>query len=278
MNRIIREVLMADNAIDDGDMHLRRALPHAGRTSLGPFVFLDHYRHVSRRGIGDSPHPHAGIEVVSYLLDGSVEHRDSAGFSDRLEAGDGQFIRAGRGILHAEQPQGGRHGLQLWISLPPELKLVDPSYTAIRKKDIPVVRAEDATLFVVAGAVNGTEGPMQLSGGAIFARLQLTPAAAFTLEVPSGPELGLYVLQGRAQVEGNMLTPGSLALLQDEGSQITICAQGEDTLELALIGGNPVKGEVLFSGPFVMDTPERLAQARRDFVSGKMGRLDGVPF
>lgn len=119
--RTVTSVLHAQNIIDDGDMHLLRALPQEQLTAIGPFVFFDHCRHHSLHGIGDQPHPHAGIEVVSYLLEGGGEYRDSMGFRDRLGPGDAQFIHAGRGILHAEQPLSGRHGLQLWINLPPEL-------------------------------------------------------------------------------------------------------------------------------------------------------------
>ncbi|NML35243.1 pirin family protein [Paraburkholderia sp. G-4-1-8] len=94
-------------------MHLLRALPQSSLTAVGPFVFVDHYRHEGLRGIGDRPHPHAGIDVVSYLFKGVVEHRDSMGSHDRLGPGDAQVIRAGRGMLHAERPLSGRHGLQL---------------------------------------------------------------------------------------------------------------------------------------------------------------------
>ena len=94
MNRKIDTILAAQRVIDDGDMLLYRALPSADRLSVGPFVFVDHYRQRSRRGIGDKPHPHAGIEVLSYLLEGGVEHRDSMGFRDRLGPGDAQWIRA----------------------------------------------------------------------------------------------------------------------------------------------------------------------------------------
>jgi hypothetical protein len=91
MNRTIATTLLAERVIDDGVMLLRRALPATRHTALGPYVFIDHYRHRSRRGIGDRPHPHAGIEVLSCLLEGSVEHRDSMGFTDRLSADDAQF-------------------------------------------------------------------------------------------------------------------------------------------------------------------------------------------
>ena len=277
MERKLTGIVPAQTIINDGDMHLLRALPQTQQTAVGPFVFIDHYRHQSQRGIGDRPHPHAGIEVVSYLLEGSVEHRDSMGFRDRLAAGDAQFIRAGRGMLHAEQPLSGRHGLQLWISLPPELKLAEPSYTSIRAADIPHINDGGARLNIIAGTVNGIRGPMALSGGAIFAHLQLDAGAETLLAVDAGAELGLYVLQGQIEVGGKRLAAGDLGLLGD-GTQIHIAAQGDKPVEVALIGGLPVQGDLLFSGPFVMDTHERLAQAQRDFASGRMGRMEGVPF
>jgi quercetin 2,3-dioxygenase len=135
MNREIQNVLAAHSIIDDGDMVLLRALPAAGCDAVGPFVFFDHYCHRTLRGIGDKPHPHAGIEVISYMLEGGMDHRDSLGFRDRLDPGDAQWIRAGSGILHAEQPLGGRHGLQLWASLPPGQKFAEPAYASWRLGD-----------------------------------------------------------------------------------------------------------------------------------------------
>ncbi len=276
MDRVITSVLESQNLIHDGDMRLRRALPQEKRRSLGPFVFLDHYRHQSQRGIGDRPHPHAGIEVVSYLLEGGVEHRDSMGFRDKLGPGDAQFIRTGRGIIHAEQPLSGRHGLQLWTSLPPELKEVEPSYASFRSAEIPTVAGEGWRLNILAGRVNGAQGPMALSGGAVFARLHLDPGAMAEIEVDAAPELGAYVLQGEVRLGGTKLDAGSLGLL-GAGQRVKVEASAEGT-EVAFLGGETVRGEILFGGPFVMDTPERLAKAEADFTAGRMGRLDGVPF
>ncbi|MFI5445538.1 pirin family protein [Polaromonas sp. UC242_47] len=279
MQRIIENIFPSERIIDDGDMLLWRALPLDGRTSLGPFVFIDHYRHQSRRGIGDSPHPHAGIEVISYLLEGGVAHRDSLGFKDTLGAGDAQWIRAGRGMLHAEQPSGGRHGLQLWTSLPPAQKLADPAYASFRAADIPEIRSAGARVRVIAGRLGDVTGPMQTTSPTVFAHIRLDPGASVTLPVDAAFELGLYVLDGRleGQAGGAPLGSGALALLS-AGSSLTLTAATGEGADVALLGGAPVQGAILFGGPFVMDTPERLAQAKRDFASGAMGRLEGVPF
>ena len=277
MNRRIETRLAAQRVIDDGDMLLYRALPAPGRPSVGPFVFVDHYRHRSRRGIGDRPHPHAGIEVLSYLLEGGVEHRDSMGFRDRLGPGDAQWIRAGRGILHAEQPEGGRHGLQLWTSLPPAQKFAEPTYASWRAGDIPEIRRPGARVRVIAGSIDGVAGPMALATPSLFAHVALEAGATVTLAVEERHELGLYVLEGALESgAGAPVGAGELALLT-EGSGIVLAAAGGPAT-VAVIGGQPAEGPILFAGPFVMDTPERLQRAREDFLAGKMGRLEGVPF
>jgi redox-sensitive bicupin YhaK (pirin superfamily) len=277
MNRRIETLLAAQRVIDDGDMLLYRALPSADRLSVGPFVFVDHYRHHSRRGIGDKPHPHAGIEVLSYLLEGAVEHRDSMGFRDRLGPGDAQWIRAGRGILHAEQPEGGRHGLQLWTSLPPAQKSAEPAYASYRASEIPEIRRDGATVRVIAGSLENATGPMMLATPTVFAHAQLDAGATVTLAVDQAAELALYVLDGAVEGGGSPVVAGELAILAP-GSHVTITATKERSATVALIGGQAAEGPILFSGPFVMDTPERLAQAKQDYLAGRMGRLEGVPF
>ena len=278
MNREIDILLSPQRVIDDGDMLLYRALPSQNRKSVGPFVFIDHYRHRSRRGIGDSPHPHAGIEVLSYLLEGGVDHRDSMGFRDRLGPGDAQWIRAGRGILHAEQPLGGRHGLQLWTSLPPAQKFAEPAYASYRAADIPEIHRLGARVRVIAGSIEDVVGPMALATPSVFAHVQLDAGATVTLGVDELAELGLYVLEGAVEIgTAQPVIPGELAVLTS-GARVVLAATNERSTTAALIGGQPVQGPILFSGPFVMDTPERLLQAKRDYLAGKMGRLEGVPF
>jgi redox-sensitive bicupin YhaK (pirin superfamily) len=276
MMRRIETRLAAQRVIDDGDMLLHRALPAPGRPSVGPFVFVDHYRSRSARGIGDKPHPHAGIEVLSSLIEGGVEHRDSMGFRDRLGPGDAQWIRAGRGILHAEQPEGGRHGLQLWTSLPPAQKFAEPTYKSWRATAIPEIRRDGARVRVIAGSVEGAAGPMALATPTIFAHVTLDAGARLTLGVEERHELALYVLEGALVEATSPVGAGELAVLTP-GSTVTL-ATGEQPATIALIGGQPAEGPILFAGPFVMDTPEHLMRARDDYLAGRMGRLEGVPF
>ena len=278
MDRKIVSALTAQRVVDDGDMVLYRALPMAGRVSIGPFVFFDHYRHQSMRGIGDKPHPHAGIEVLSYLLEGGVEHRDSYGFRDMLGPGDAQWIRAGRGILHAEQPTGGRHGLQLWTSLPPEQKFVEPAYASFRAADIPCIDLAGATVKVVAGHVANATGPMTLASPTTFAVVHLPPGAAAQIEIDAATELAGYVLSGGLRGSKTDFGTGTIVMFDTGSSVLLTAADGAEPTIVAVIGGEPAVRPILFSGPFVMDSREHLIRANRDYYSGKMGQLDGVPF
>lgn len=278
MERGFETLIAAKRVIDDGDMLLYRALPAEGRVSVGPFVFIDHYRHHTTRGIGDKPHPHAGIEVLSYLLEGGMEHRDSMGFRDRLEPGDAQWIRAGRGILHAEQPFGGRHGLQLWTSLPPAQKFAEPAYASYRAEDIPQVHLPGAELRVIAGRVANADGPMTLATPAVFAHVRLNRGATVRLGVGEVLELAFYVLDGAVLASDQLsIAAGTLAILSGDGD-VVLTAASQQPADVAIIGGAPAEGPILFSGPFVMDSQEHLTQAKRDYAAGKMGRLEGVPF
>jgi len=278
MRRSIDQVITAEPAIDDGELLLYRALPGPRRDALGPFVFLDHYRSNSVRGIGDRPHPHAGIELISYLLEGGMEHRDSMGFRDRLGPGDAQWIRAGRGMLHAEQPLSGRHGLQLWAMLPREQRFDAPAYASWRSTELPGIEQPGAIVRVVAGGVGGVQGVAAFATPTTFAHVRLQPGASIELPVDPRAELGAYVIGGAMQgADGGTLPAGSLAILT-AGDSVRLAAAADGVADIAVLGGQPAERPILFAGSFVMGSREELLRARDAFASGAMGRLDGVPF
>lgn len=270
IDRSVEELIPPQRIIDDGNMLLYRALPLHGRESVGPFVFVDHYKSETKQGIGDKPHPHAGIEVLSYLLEGGVTHNDSMGFSDQLGPGDAQWIAAGSGMIHAETPAGGRHGLQLWTSLPPDLKLMKPEYRSIRAADIPRVEEEGATLRIIAGAVNGHVGPFKTYSGAVLARVTLAANAHVRLMIDAKEEIGVYGISGNPRVGGHALKPGEMAVL-GKGNSVLISATAAS--EALVLGGPKIDYPLVFDGPFVMDSQERIADAYRNYHSGAMGRL-----
>lgn len=278
MSRSIDSLFQADQVIDDGDLRRYRALPSEQRSSIGPFVFLDHYKHRTLRGIGDKPHPHAGIELISYLLEGGMEHRDSQGFRDRLGPGDAQWMRAGKGILHAEQPLGGREGLQLWASLPPAQRFSNPAYRSWRATELPVAEFSGGRVHVIAGRVAEAEGPVQLATSATLAHVHLDSSGSVEFLVGADAELAAYIVGGAVSIRGEgRLCSGSIVMLTS-GSQISLTNLTDTPADVIVLGGHPVKWPILFSGSFVMSTQEELLRAKRDYASGAMGRLEGVPF
>lgn len=243
-----------------GDFSVLRALPQATCRHVGPFVFLDHFGPTTAKdGPGIPAHPHAGIEVITYLLEGEQVHRDSLGNESRVGAGGAQWITAGRGVIHAEKPEVGLliHGVQIWSSLPRAQKLIEPRYRAVQAFNVPVIAVDKATVHLLAGNLNNATGPITLAQPALLAHVKAS--AETTLSVPADFELAIYHLNGQLEILSH-------------GDSVKF-APGE----YILLGGEPAEEPILFGGSFVMDTPERLQQAQRDYVSGRMGTLDGVP-
>lgn len=244
-----------------GDFSVLRALPQAKRRHVGPFVFLDHFGPtIVKDGPGIPAHPHAGIEVITYLFEGEQVHRDSMGNENRVGAGGAQWITAGRGIIHAEKPDVGIriHGVQIWTSLPIAMKHIEPRYQGVQATDVPEFVIGNATIRLLAGQFNSHSGPITLAQPALLAHVKAT--AATTLEIPANYDMGLYHLTGQIDI----LSPGETVMIL-EG-------------ECILLGGEPAEEPLLFGGPFVMDTPENLQRAQRDYYNGRMGTLDGVPY
>ena len=258
--RTIIETIQAHSA-QVGDLVVLRALPAAKRRSIGPFVFLDHFGPFTvKPGPGIPAHPHAGIEVITYLFAGEQLHRDSLGNESRVGAGGAQWITAGRGIIHAEKPEPGvvLHGVQMWTSLPSARKHAEPRYRAVQAEEIPVVDLGGARLRLVAGSLHGARGPVNLAQPALLAHV--IAESNVELQIDASFELAIYRLAGAMEV----LSPGESVRL--------------DAGEYLLFGGEPAEGPLLFGGPFVMDTEQRLAQAQLDYLHGRMGTLDGVPY
>lgn len=244
-----------------GDFSVLRALPQAKRRHVGPFVFLDHFGPILvKEGPGIPAHPHAGIEVITYLFEGEQVHRDSLGNESRVGAGGAQWITAGRGIIHAEKPDVGQriHGVQIWTSLPVAKKHIEPNYQGVQAADVPAFTIGAAAFRVLAGDFNGAIGPITLAQPALL--LHIKAAAETTFPVPPEMELGVYSLTGQIDILST-------------GENVTLPAG-----DYILLGGEPAEEPLLFGGPFVMDTPENLQRAQRDYYSGRMGTLDGVPY
>ena len=276
--------VIASQPASAGTIPVRRALPDRERRAVGPWVFLDHFGpfRVAAGEEGVGPHPHAGIETVTYLLSGRNEHRDSAGHEGVVAAGGAQWMTAGRGIVHAERPLddgSGRtvhHGVQLWTSLPRALKLMPPRYRRLEAGEIASARLPGGTLRVVAGEVAGVAGPAETLMPAFLAHATALPGAALELSLPACHEAAAYVIEG----EGRFGDPGDaaakageLVVFSEGGGGIRVANAGAAPLELMILGGAPAEGPLVFHGPFVMNSVEQARAAEIAFRTGRMGAL-----
>ena len=273
------------------NLKVRRALPAGEQKSLGPWVFLDHFGSMptDARGQGVPAHPHAGIETVTYLLEGGMAHRDSAGHQGRVEAGGAQWMTSGRGIVHAERPFGGEgeaafslHGMQLWTSLPRALKMMAPRYQRIDAGDVPSVQKGGATVRVIAGESNGLRGPAEVLMPLFLWHVALQPGGQWQGDIPAGMEAGVYVMVGEVSVgkDNSKLRVGQLGAVKQnsaaEPQPIALRNDGDALAHVMLLGGAPAEGPLVFHGPFVMNSVEQIRFVEKAYMTGQMGALAEV--
>ena len=268
-----------------GGLKVKRALPHARRRSVGPFVFLDHFgphRFPPLGGMDVRPHPHIGLATITWLFTGAVMHRDSLGCVQRIEPGEVNWMTAGGGIVHSERtpmdlrPQGSEvHGLQFWVGLPLEHEEVEPSFQHVGKADLAQVSMGDARGTLVVGSTLGAISPVRVYSPLVLAVFTL--AAGGTAAIPSvAPERAIYIVSGRLSVAGasassEVFGSGSLVLLR-EGVEARIRAH--DALSFALIGGTPIGPRMLYWN-FVSSGRERIERAKADWAAGRFPPVPG---
>jgi len=270
--RKIERIIMGQPTSDGAGVKLTRILGHNTKELLDPFLLLDFFG-------SDNPddfmagfpwHPHRGIETVTYMLDGKVEHADSIGNSGVIGKGDIQWMTAGSGIIHQEMPkyEGGRmFGFQLWVNLPSASKMIPPRYQDIQAGKIPVVELENrARVKVLAGTFQGVSGPVEDI---------ITVPEYFDVDMPENAELRIpaaadhtvfaYLYEGAAGFNGNskdQLDTGQGALF-GHGDHV-IVKTGSSKARFILIAGKPIKEPVAWNGPIVMNTQEELQTAFRE--------------
>jgi redox-sensitive bicupin YhaK (pirin superfamily) len=224
-------------------------------------------------------HPHRGIETVTYMLTGSVRHRDSLGNSGEIMPGDVQWMTSGRGILHEEMPQlgpqGNIYGFQLWVNLPARLKMSQPRYQEIKAGEIPFLQHSGVAVRLVAGQVNGAEGPVrEIAADPIYMEFQLDPGTFFQHPVPQGHTAVAYIFEGGGvfgeQSAGNTKHVEAVKLISfTDGDYIYAQADAERPLRFMLMAGAPFKEPTVPYGPFVMNTWEEIQQTLEDLRTGR---------
>jgi hypothetical protein len=252
---------------------------------VSPFLMLDYagpqYFSPTDRPRGVGEHPHRGFETVTIVYEGRVAHRDSAGNAGVIGPGDVQWMTAASGIVHEEfhekdfaKKGGTLRAIQLWVNLPKASKMSAPGYQTILNADIPAVDLEGGAgqLRVIAGSFLGHTGPAHTFTPIQLYDLQLKAGRRVQLSIPSGYNTSIFVLEGRASVNGSREAgEAELIVCKRDGSQVTVEAQ-EDS-RLLVMAGEPIKEPIARYGPFVMNTREELVQAAQDYQAGKMGHL-----
>jgi quercetin 2,3-dioxygenase len=265
---------------------IRRTLPAEGLDQVDPFLMLDHFDFTIAPGQlgGLAPHPHRGIETVTVLLEGAIEHGDSLGNREILEAGGVQWMTAAGGIVHEENPadllreKGGRvHGIQLWVNLPKRSKGLAPGY-----QDKPIsgiLAAEDAGVRarVIAGAIDDVVSPLHTHTPLALFDVTAKPDAIVELAHPRGWSAFVHVVEGDIDVGGTAVGAATLVDLDRTGDVIRLKAGGRGARVL-IGGGEPIDEPLARRGPFVMNTDAEIAQAYDDYQSGRMGRVANPTF
>jgi redox-sensitive bicupin YhaK (pirin superfamily) len=259
---------------DGAGVKINRVIATRELDYLDPFLLLDHFGSDNPNDYiaGFPLHPHRGIETVTYMLKGSVTHRDSMGNEGTIHTGDIQWMTAAGGIMHEEMPHASTDGLagfQLWVNLPAKLKMTKPRYQEVAAKNIPVVEQDGAKILVIAGEVEGVAGAVsEIYAEPSYLDVTLEAQREFTHAIPRGHTAFAYLFAGSATFDdsGDVIANPMLVVFQD-GDFVNIQA-GDETARFILVSGKPLNEPVARYGPFVMNTREEIEQAIRDLQRG----------
>ncbi|MDP3894178.1 pirin family protein [Nocardioides sp.] len=292
--RPVLQVSTAPQGYEGEGFPVRRAFAGIDMRHLDPFIMMDQMGEVDYapgEPKGTSWHPHRGFETVTYIIDGVMDHQDSHGGGGTITNGDTQWMTAGGGILHIEAPpewlvqKGGLfHGLQLWVNLPSNDKLVTPRYQDLRSGEVALVTSYDAGALVrvIAGEVDGHAGPGATRTPMSFVHATIEPGARLDLPWSVDFNALVYVLsgQGAVGVDGRPIGTGQAAVL-GAGDYLTITADGSQEsrspqLDVVVVGGRPIRESIAWAGPFVMNTKAEVLAAYEDFQKGRFGQIPVV--
>jgi quercetin 2,3-dioxygenase len=293
--RPVKRIVPSKPTLEGAGVHLRRAFGFGDTTEFDPFLLLDDFRNdrPEEYRAGFPWHPHRGIETITYVLAGNVEHGDSLGNRGNLGAGDVQWMTAGRGILHQEMPQGdekGRmHGFQLWANLPSLLKMTAPRYQDIKAAEVPEVTDDDGTrVRVVCGDFWGKRGPVEgVAADPRYLDVWVPAGKRKTLKVEIERQAFAYVFEGSGNFRAASQPFGVLTersdgvneillreqtgnrslVLFDSGDEVTVQA-GDEGIRFILVSGKPIQEPVAWHGPIVMNSQAELQQAFTELRQG----------
>ena len=262
-----------------GPLTIRRALPVRQRRMVGPWCFLDRYGPLTFQAgkpMDVAPHPHMGLQTVSWLLEGEVLHRDSLGFESLIVAGELNVMTSGRAIAHSEETPGHSsgvlNGVQLWVALPDAVRNSDPAFNHYQK--LPVIESRGGTATVIMGALEGVHSPALSFSPMIGAQLSIVRGGELWLDLNRRFEHALFVLDGTATLEGEKLSPDILYYLAPDRAELSLSSP--DGARLLLLGGTPFEERILMWWNFVARTHDEIERARSEWQTGtRFGEVKG---
>lgn len=292
--RKVKKILKSKPTIEGAGVYLKRAFGYQEVPQLDPFLLLDDFHSDNPNDYikGFPWHPHRGIETITYVLQGKVEHGDSMGNKGVIQSGDVQWMTAGNGIIHQEMPKGAKDGLlwgfQLWANLPASQKMMDPRYRDVKSDTIPEVIVEDGTkVKIISGTLKKIHGPVRdIVIDPEYLDITVQANVVFKHKVKRGHTVFAYVIEGAGyfdegrdpyafDVEGSnyfdfdrkSLIPSETLIIFDDGDEVLITSS-EKTLRFLLVSGKPIKEPVAWYGPIVMNTQDELRTAFEEYQKG----------
>ena len=274
----IKKIVKSIETSDGAGVKLKRSIGTPEADYIDPFLMLDEFGSENKDDYvaGFPPHPHRGIETVTYMLKGKFEHEDSTGAKGTMSSGDVQWMKTGRGIIHSEMPamsDGQLLGFQLWINMPAKFKKNKPEYIYIKNKELGTFSDDEKVVKVIAGKFKDIEGPEKNHNvEPIYFHIVLKNEKEFTCEVPEGHNSFIYLLKGQIKVgktNHEKINDSNLILLK-QGKNLQIKAEKES--EFLFIAGKPIGEPIARGGPFVMNTKAEIIEAINDYQNGTFAK------
>lgn len=278
--RNIVKTVRGQRTVDGAGVQLVRVLAHNETRAFDPFLMLDSFDSTrpSDYLAGFPTHPHRGIETITYLIEGRIEHEDSLGNKGVILSGESQWMTAGSGILHQEMPKACPRmlGFQLWLNLPAAEKMCEPAYLGITKAMIPVKELPGAKVHVISGAFDGAVGVKPRHIQATVLDIELAPGAALTLPTARGETVFVFLIEGDGLVNGTPIDVKT-AVLFDDGDEIALAAKPDAGVRVIFYAGKPLNEPIAWGGPIVMNTQQELAIAFDELNRGTFIRNAARP-
>lgn len=275
-------LIIEERAADLGNFLVGRLLPFRQKRMVGPFIFIDHMgpAHLSSyQNLDVGPHPHIGLATLTYLFEGAIMHRDSLGNELEIQPGAVNWMTAGKGIVHSERtPEYLRtqdkflHGLQIWIALPKDLEQMDPNFTHVEKEALPSWENEGVSFKLIAGSFGELRSPVPVYSDLHFMEIKSSKAAEVSIGESLQGESGMYILQGKVKIDGEVYASKQLLVAKDA----TLCSfeMEEDTI-IYIFGGEPFPEERHIFWNFVSSDKELIEQAKVDWENDAFPKIAG---